>query len=175
MLNLLKWFFIPVLLIASSVSIYNQDNTQTLKDLQEIDIIITTLYDVITGPPGERDWKKFLSLYHESATMGSVAMKEGEPVFTSFTPSQYIERNGPYFTQNGFYEEEIQRKILIFGNIAQVWTSYQILSEPGGSVRLKGINAIQLCKQHNQWLITNIIWQPENQSLQLPVDMSVRN
>ncbi|HMQ05650.1 MAG TPA: hypothetical protein PKC30_00030 [Saprospiraceae bacterium] len=175
MRNLLIWFFIPGILITSSASIYNQDSIQTQKDLQEINIIITTLYDVITGPPGERDWKKFLSLYHESATMGSVSIKEGVPLFTSFTPTQYIERNGSYFTQNGFYEEEIHRKVQIFGNIAQVWTSYKILSEPEGMVRLRGINAVQLSKHQSQWQITNIIWQPENQDLQLPLDMSLRN
>ncbi len=151
-------------------SLYDNNDESLYVD---IDRVITTLYDVISGPPGERNWKLFLSLFHDDANMGSITFdQEGASSFRSFTPKEYIDRNGKYFVENGFYEEEVKRKVNLYGHIAQVWTSYQILTGEDGPVRLKGINAIQLVFENNMWKITNIIWQAENENFPLPLDMS---
>ncbi len=145
----------------------------TSSPIEDIDRVITTLYDVISGPPGERDWNLFLSLFRDDATMGSIAFdREGTSSFRTFTPKEYVERNGKYFSENGFYEEEVKRKVNLYGYIAQVWTSYQILTGKNGSVRLKGINAVQLVFENDTWKITNIVWQAENDDFPLPHDMS---
>lgn len=142
---------------------------QSTERYNEIDPLIKDLYDVISGPSGARDWDKFKSLFHSEATMGATQVQEDESrTFVYFTPSQYIERSGKYFEENGFFEEEIARKSQFFGGVAQVFTSYQYKLKADGPIAKQGINCIQLAREKGRWWITNIIWEAASDKNPLP-------
>jgi hypothetical protein len=66
-------------------------------------------------------------------------------------------------------ESELCAKTEIFGKVAQRFSTYKIRIVANKKEReITGINAIQLIKQNNQWLITSIAWDKENQKLKLP-------
>jgi hypothetical protein len=61
----------------------------------------------------------------------------------------------------GFTEKELTRRIEIYGNVAQVWSSYAGTSTDG-SVNVRGINSFQLARQPDgRWLVHSILWQAE--------------
>ena len=163
---------IAFLLLCSS-NLQAQAPAQDTVPYATIDQLMTELYGVISGPRGERDWATFKALYHPTAMMGSIAIDaEGHHQFHAFSPEQYIERNGQVFKKYDFYENELNRKTQIFGNIAQVFTSYEFeLTRPEGVTKKRGINCIQLVREKGRWWITNIIWQAENDQTPLPQDM----
>lgn len=138
-------------------------------DVESVDSIITAVYDVISGPAGQRDWDRFSSLFNESATMGAITQTEnGELRYLTMTPGQYIERNDEYFRKNGFWEEEIAREVFKFGEMATVQTSFNIKTTKDGEVTRRGINTVQLVYEQNRWWITNITWNNERDDNKIP-------
>lgn len=155
-------------MLLSFFSITNAQNNEN-SDFAEIDSVITTLYKVISGPAGERNWNLFKSLFHEKATMGAIRIsKEGTRNFSYFDVDGYVERNGPFFKDNGFYEEELGREVKIFGGVAQVFTSYQFRLNDDIKIVQRGINCIQLVFDVNRWYITNIVWEAETVNNKIP-------
>lgn len=141
-------------------------------DVAEIDNLIQALYDVISGDAGERNWERFRSLYTPNAFMGaSVAAPGGGSRFVTFTPEEYIKRNGAVFLKESFREKEIARTVNQFGNIAQVFTTYEYNLGNGKAIQ-RGINSVQLVKEQGRWWIASIIWQEENKDLPIPAQYS---
>jgi predicted metalloprotease with PDZ domain len=138
------------------------------KDVAEIDGIITALYDVISGPAGTRNWERFRSLFTPGAFMGAtVPAGGGATKFITFTPEEYVSKNGTTFQQESFMEKELGRTINQFGSVAQVFTSYEF-DLGNGKVKQRGINSVQLVREQGRWWIASIVWQEENPSLPIP-------
>jgi hypothetical protein len=140
-------------------------------DVASIDAVIKTLYDVISGPAGNRDWNRFYSLYLPDARMGAAVKTPGGDAFRSFTPAEYQKMNAPQFAQSGFFEEELNRKVMQYGNVAAVQSAYQFRFQPNGPVEQRGVNYITLVKSEGRWWVANISWQGETKDLPLPVEL----
>jgi hypothetical protein len=110
-------------------------------DVSSVDAIIKALYSVISGPKGERNWKRFHSLFAEGAHMGPVP-KGGEPVrFVESSPEDYQRHTAPLFRKDDFYEEELHRETVRFGsNVVNVESTYQYRLIKNGPVVQRGIN-----------------------------------
>lgn len=165
-MKLFNGLLIIFLFIFTSISYGQQNNADKFKS---IDGVITTLYDVISGPAGQRDWDRFSSLYKEGATMGAITQTEnGELRYVSMTPDQYIDRNDEYFKKNGFWEEEIAREVFQFGEVATVQTSFKIKTAKDGEVSRRGVNSVQLVYDQGRWWITNVTWNSEREDNKIP-------
>ncbi len=145
------------------------------KDVASIDAIITAAYDVISGPVGQkRDLERERSLFLPGARLIPTAMKAGSTNMSAVGPQfldveGYIARVEPYFAQNGFYEKEVARRTEQFGQIAQVWSTYESRhSENDPEPFMRGINSIQLFNDGTRWWIITIYWQHESPDDPLP-------
>ncbi|HEX8377744.1 MAG TPA: hypothetical protein VF602_07985 [Pedobacter sp.] len=139
------------------------------QDVGSIDAIIKSLYGVISGPAGERNWNRFHSLFLPGATLGAVgATPTGEQRYFSFTSAEYQKNNAPYFAQNGFFESEVSRKVSNYGNVASVQSAYQSRSDEKGKVVERGINYLTLVKSNGRWWISSLTWQEESKENPLP-------
>jgi predicted metalloprotease with PDZ domain len=142
------------------------------QDVASIDAIIQSLYDVISGPAGERDWERFHSLFKPEASMAAVAStKDGQTRYVHMKPQEYQTRNAANFARNGFYEEEIGRQQSVFGEIAHVWSAYQFRLSPEAQPQQRGINSIQLVFDQGRWWITSILWNAERNNNTIPKDL----
>lgn len=141
-------------------------------DVASIDAIVTATYNVISGPAGPRNWNRFYSLFLPDAQMGAIGMTPaGQAIFHSITPQSYQKSNAPFFLKNGFYEEELKRNVMQFGNIATVQSSYQFRFTPDGKIEQRGVNYFTLVKSNDRWWISNLVWQDEEKDLPLPVEL----
>ena len=146
--------------------------TATAADVSSVEAIIQAVYDVISGPAGDRDWNRFHSLFRPDAKMGaSVQRVNGTTVFRTFSPADYQKNNAPHFQQRGFYEEELGREVKQFGNLAHVQSAYQYRLAPGAKVEKRGVNYFTLVKADGRWWITQLIWQEENKDNPIPADL----
>ena len=145
-----------------------------LADVESIDAIIRAAYDVISGPAGKkRDWDRERSLFVPGARLIPTATKtadaESDLAPQILDVEEYIKRVEPLFEKSGFYEMEIARRTEQFGQIAQVWSTYESkhsLNDPEPFMR--GINSIQLFYDGERWWIVNIFWQHESTKSPLP-------
>jgi len=168
----------PEQLIVQRAWLTDQSNTAGVPvvtanpaDVSSIDGVVKALYDVITGPAGQRDWNRFYSLFLPDAKMGAAVKTPAGDEFKTFTPVQYQKMNAPHFAESGFYEEELNRKVMQFGNVAAVQSSYQYRTQPNGAVEQRGVNYITLVKSGGRWWIANISWQGESKEFPLPAEL----
>ncbi len=147
--------------------------TANPEDVQSIDAILGALYDVISGPPGERNWKRFHSLFIPEAIMVATGKRpDGTMGRRVITPKDYEERSGKYFLSSGFFERSTANKISQFGEIAHVFSGYESRHEKDGKPFARGINSIQLINDGTRWWIVSIMWTEERPDLPLPAEFS---
>ena len=143
-------------------------------DVESIDGIIAAIYDVISGPAGQkRDWARERSLFIPGARLIPTATVPGKtdvdlaPLVLDI--EGYIARVEPLFEKEGFYEREIARRVEQFGRIAHVWSTYESRHNPNDAEPfIRGINSIQLFNDGNRWWILSIYWQHESSQHPLP-------
>jgi hypothetical protein len=140
-------------------------------DVASPDAILAATYDVISGPATqERDWDRFRSLFYPGAQLIPTKPKqEGGLSATFVTPEGYIDRAGPYFKKNGFFEREIGRRTERWGNIMQVFSTYESRHDPKDPAPFaRGINSFQLFFDGTRWWIMTIYWAEETPQTPLP-------
>jgi len=155
-----------------SISLNAQETTKDYTSkVQTLDSTIETLYGVISGEKGEaRNWVLFKYLFHPDAKLiPSGKNKEGIIGARYMTAGDYITSSGNWLVENGFFEKEIHRTTNTFGNITQVFSTYESYhSEADDEPFMRGINSIQLLNDGKRWWIINIYWTQESQENPIP-------
>jgi hypothetical protein len=145
------------------------------EDVDSIDHVLVALYAVISGPPGERDWNRFRSLFLPGAHLTSTGKAaDGSIRVHPNTVEDYVTRGGAYFLKNGFFESPIHSRIETFGNIAQVFSSYESRHSAGEAPFTRGINSLQLLNDGKRWWIVSILWDEERPDNPLPKDFATK-
>ena len=133
-------------------------------DLTAIDKAVTGVYQVISGPPGQkRDFDRMRAMFAPGATMKSIGPKG----LRGGTVEDYIARNSAILEKEGFTERELGRRVELWGGLATVWSAYDGRTA-NGSFHERGINSFQLVKVDGQWLVASILWQEETPENPLP-------
>jgi hypothetical protein len=136
-------------------------------DLAGIDQAIRAVYDVISGPPGQkRDFDKMRTLFAPGATLKAIGPKG----LRGGTLEDYISRNAAILEKEGFTERELGRRTEIWGGLATAWSAYDGRTV-SGSFHERGINSFQLVKVGGKWLVASILWQEETPANALPADL----
>jgi hypothetical protein len=144
-------------------------------DVKSVDAIMHAVYDVISGPAGDRDWNRFRSLFVPEARLTSAVAprKPGDSAIRLLTVDDYVSKAGSYFKTSAFYESAIVNRVQTFGNITQVFSSYGSRHAPGEKPFTRGINSMQLFYDGSRWWVLSIRWDEESASNPLPGDMAV--
>ena len=161
---------ILICFFAFSAQAQNSENDY-LSKCQSLDSTLETLYRVISGEKGEaRNWDLFNYLFKPNAKLiPSGKNKEGVYGLRYLSPQDYIDQSGGWLVENGFFEKEIHRTVNTFGNITQVFSTYESFrSEKDEVPFMRGINSIQLLNDGNRWWIVNIYWTQESEENPIP-------
>jgi len=143
--------------------------------VQSIESLLDTLYDVISGDKGKaRNWKLFKYLFHPRAKLIYYGPDvEGVTRAQYWSPDFYINSIGnkqETELTTGFFEKEIYRKIDVFGNIAQVFSTYASFDNKNDKTpHSRGINSIQLLNYDNRWWIINVFWDGLGETSDNPI------
>ena len=144
-------------------------------DVVSIDAIIAASYDVISGPPGKRDWERERSLFIAGARLiptrkPADKSNQDETLWPQVMDVEgFIERTREYVETQGFFEKEIARRIERYGDIAHVWSTYESRQrEEDPQPFMRGINSFQLFYDGTRWWIVTIYWQHESKDNPIP-------
>ena len=136
-------------------------------DLAAIDAAIRGVYEVISGPPGQkRDFDRMRSLFAPGATLKAVGPKG----LHGGSLEDYIARDKDILEREGFTERELGRRLEVWGGLATAWSSYDGRTA-SGSFHERGINSFQLVKIDGKWLVASILWQEETPDNPLPANL----
>jgi hypothetical protein len=165
-----KFLYLAIFLSLFTLSVKAQQPNYNDK-VQTLDSTLENLYGVISGEKGEeRDWELFSFLFHPDAKLIPSRKKEdGSYQAQYITAEEYISSSGNYLVENGFFEKEIHRTVNSFGNITQVFSTYESYhSEADEKPFARGINSIQLLHDGSRWWIINIYWTQETVENPIP-------
>jgi hypothetical protein len=147
-------------------------------DVDNVDHLVNALYGVVSGPAGQpRNWSRFRSLFLPTGRLGivraaapSVGGKPGSAGdVVVFTPDTFVERDTPYFAKNSFYERSVANRVETFGNLTNVWSTYESRHEAKDDKPFtRGINSLQLVKAQGRYWIASLVWEDEHDGLTLP-------
>ena len=143
------------------------------EDVATMDAIVAALYDVISGPAGQkRNWDRFRSLFVPGARLIPTGRRPtGEVLSRVRTPEEYITGSSTLLEQNGFFEKEVSRRVEIFGNIAHIFSTYEARHKAEEEKPfMRGINSIQLMNDGKRWWIVTVFWQAEDEKSPLPAE-----
>lgn len=141
--------------------------------VETLDSTLESLYGVISGDKGEeRNWDLFKHLFHPEAKLIPTGKDpKGQYSAQFMTPSDYINSAGKWLVDNGFHEVEINRTVNTFGNIAQVFSTYEsYYNKSDEKPFMRGINSIQLLNDGTRWWVINIYWKQESPENPIPAE-----
>ncbi|MGD0986717.1 MAG: hypothetical protein ABR874_02830 [Candidatus Sulfotelmatobacter sp.] len=138
-------------------------------DVKSVDSILRAIYDVISGPAGGRDWDRFRSLFLPQARFSEVSIgPNGEKVVMTWNVDEFVRDAGQVFAKDPFYEKAIVNRPESFGDVTQVFSSYESRRNPTGKPFERGINSIQLLNDGKRWWVLSILWDTERKGNPLP-------
>ncbi len=140
-------------------------------DVESLDAIMTAVYDVISGEKDvERDWDRFRSLFAPGARLIPVVRQGADAPFVAlvWTVEDFIERAGPQFAAEGFFEDEIGRTIETYGQVVHAFSAYQSKRTADGDVFARGVNSFQLLNDGTRWWVVTIYWEGETPNNPIP-------
>jgi hypothetical protein len=136
-------------------------------DLAGIDQAVRGVYEVISGPPGQkRDFDRMRTLFAPGATLKAIGPKG----LHGGSLEDYISRNAEILEKEGFTERELGRRVEVWGGLATAWSAYDGRTA-NGSFHERGINSMQLVKVNGKWLVASILWQEETPDNPLPAEL----
>ena len=142
-------------------------------DTQSLTAVVRALYETISGAAGEpRNWDRERELLHPTARLMRTGVNEdGRPWIQVMTVDDYIESTGELFERTAIHEVEIGREIRRFGNIAHVFSAYELQSDDP-TMRRRGINSIQCYHDGERWWVMSVLWDNEREGVELPEELA---
>jgi hypothetical protein len=143
-------------------------------DVKSIDSIVAALYDVISGPAGQkRDWNRFRSLFWPGAHLIPVGAKQDKSGYAArvLSVEDYVTRTEPFFAKDSFYESAVANRVEQCAQIASVFSTYESRHAKGEKPFARGINSIQVFNDGQRWWLMNILWESESEQNPLPERM----
>ncbi len=142
-------------------------NNKFENDVKTIDALIKASYEVVSGEKGaKRQWERDNYIHHSKAVYSYFSRQKGKQV--TLTLPEFHKETDEMVFDTDFYENEVNREVRIFGNIAHVWSTYETRLEKDGKVERRGINSFQLIYEKNRWHIISLIFCGENESNIIP-------
>jgi len=141
------------------------------EDVSSLEAIIRAMYDSISGPRGDRDWDRIRSLHLPGSQLVPTGIRaNGEHGLRVMDIEDWIEGARPYFAAGDFYEVEVARRIDRFGNIAQVFSTYECRRQKEGPAFMSGINSIQALKKDGRWWLVSVFWDNATEENPIPAE-----
>jgi hypothetical protein len=168
----------PPPLVGSLAAHPNWPAAKNPSDVDTVDHLVASLYDVISGPAGKpRDWDRFRALFLPDGRLGVIRpetaatkdgpARKGDAIFLS--PDMYVERDDPYFKTHGFFERSIANRVEEFGNLVHVWSTYESRNaDTDAKPFTRGINSIQIVHAQGRFWVASILWDDERPGVSLP-------
>ena len=137
-------------------------------DTASIDAIIDAYYEVISGPEGFiYDADRDTNIHTKEALITKFSL-DGSMQQHPFETEQALVVS-PY--ESAFFEVEVDRQVKRFGNVAHVWSEFEMKTAPDGAAYGGGFNSISLLFMLDRWWISSWATQykePGAESTDLP-------
>ena len=145
-------------------------------DAASVDSIVAALYASVShGPDASADFDRLRGIYLYVGMF--IPPKRAGADFSVMDVDALAEKSRNAATSRkegstaatGFFEREIARRTDCFGNVCQVFSTYESRHSPADAKPFeRGINSIQLLRDGSRWWIASVAWDTERPDNPLP-------
>ena len=152
--------------VASATAVANP------KDVSSPSAIITALYDANSNLVDQkRDSARFRSLFVPGGLLMPTFSIPGAAARIGMqSVDDYIARAMRGQPRHGFSEREIARTSQSYGNIMQVFSTYEARRDSADKNPTRGINSIQLFNDGTRWWVAGVLWDNERADKPIPAE-----
>ena len=144
--------------------------TAYANDTSSIDSIVNAYYEVVSGPEGFiYDADRDTNIHADGALITKV-FPDGSFQRHDLSAEQAMILV-PY--EQAFYESEVDRHIERYGNIAHVWSEFEMRTSPESKPYSGGFNSISLYFKDDRWWISSWSTQYKDPSLEPSIASTV--
>lgn len=171
-----SFFFVCALAaLAGSASLEAQSPDPRPADVATPQAIVDATYAAVSRAPGNAyDWDRFRSLFLPAArlipnleqTGGELRVLTVEEFIAWVDPLTRV--GGP--DDRGWAETGIASRIDRYGDVAQVFSTYQKQYGDAAENLGRGINSFQLIWNAGRWWIVGIAWDEETSGIAIPAE-----
>lgn len=169
---------IAALWLALAVSSDQAFAQETLEaDVASPDAIVDAAYGALMRAPGENfQWDRFRSLFLPQALLIPNTEQTGG-TFRTLSPEEFIAWIDGWYAENapiggpndkGFAEEAVHNEVHRYGDVAQVFSTYQKHFWDDDQILGRGVNSFQLVYHEGRWWIVSIVWDEESGAGPIP-------
>ena len=163
----MKNILFAISLLLSSSVFAQEIEDKYAEDVKSIDAIITAYYDVVSGSSSD-PWNFERDNYIHSKDAVITRLDENGKAESHALEAEYIPVG--LSPKEDFYEKEIKRIVNQYGNIAQVWSAFEIRIDPKIESITRGLNSVQLHFENGRWYIDSWTCEMETEKNQLVTD-----
>lgn len=144
----------------------------SLRDTASIDAVLKALYEAITFAEGqEPDLARFRNLFTAEAPCIRVNQNQSVDRMTVDAFVLAFRNRIKSGALQSFHESEIARQPRLFGQIAQVFSTYRKGANVTDPKKMsRGINSLQLVYDGGRWWIVSLMWMDERPDLSIPAE-----
>tara|TARA_R110000744_G_scaffold114564_2_gene214386 strand:+ start:681 stop:1187 length:507 start_codon:yes stop_codon:yes gene_type:complete len=163
----MKNILFAISLLLSSSVFAQEIEDKYAEDVKSIDAIITAYYDVVSGSSSD-PWNFERDNYIHSKDAVITRLDENGKAESHALEAEYIPVG--LSPKEDFYEKEIKRIVNQYGNIAQVWSAFEIRTDPKIESNTRGLNSVQLHFENGRWYIDSWTCEMETEKNLLVTD-----
>jgi len=139
------------------------------EDVASPEALVRAVYDAISGLRGERDWNRIRGFYLDGARLIPTGMRaNGDFGLRILSIEEWITGARELFLRQDFFEVEVAQKVDRFGQIAQIFSTYECRHQADGPAFMRGINSFQLLRKDERWWVMNCFWDNESAGNPIP-------
>jgi len=164
---------ISIITFVFTSSLYAQTaDEKHADDVKSISAIIDAYYDVISGS-SQDPWQYERDKYIHSENAVITRLDENGDAQSHSLEAEYIPL--ALSPKEDFYERELKREVSHFGNMAQVWSAFEIKTDPNVASDIRGLNSIQLHFEKGRWWIDSWTTEMESDTNSLVADFMMKD
>lgn len=160
-------FLLVIALSISSSAVGQTAEKIHAEDVKSVESIIKAYYEVVSGS-SQDPWHFERDMYIHSKDAVITRLDENGKAESHSLEAEYIPI--ALLPKADFYEKELKRKVSQFGNIAQVWSAFEIRTDPDIESNVRGLNSIQLHYEKGRWWIDSWTCEMESDKNSLVTD-----
>jgi hypothetical protein len=163
----MKNILFAISLLLSSTVFSQVIEDKYTEDVKSIDAIINAYYDVVSGSSSD-PWNFERDNFIHSKDAVITRLDENGKAESHALEAEYIPVG--LSPKEDFYEKEIKRMVNQYGNIAQVWSAFEIRTDPKIESNTRGLNSVQLHFENGRWYIDSWTCEMETEKNLLVTD-----
>ncbi len=142
------------------------------RDVATLDGILSAFYEVISGAAGvPRQWGRDRTLYIPGVRFVSLKSADGRIQARVYDHQAYVDAVDPFVLSHGFFEREIHRSAVRFGNFTHALSAYESRASSDGPIIARGVNSVQLFWDGRRWWIAGAVWDDERPDNPIPPEL----